>query len=301
MGRWWYILLLLPLGYVQAWPLSVVSYNVENFFDAHHDSLRNDSAFLPEGTYHWTSSRFYLKAEQIARALVNATDDSPALIGLQEVENDHCLDVLCRYLRSYRYIHYESSDRRGIDVALLYDPEQVDILSSAALPVPEVHTRDILYVSARTLRGDTLHLFVCHLPSRRSGARLSEPLRRSARVVVQHHVDSLLAQSAEARIIVMGDMNGSPHNDLRGLTNKMVSLERKGYGSYRYRGIWTCLDQFYVSPALNAISSVRIADVPLLLEEDPHYLDSRPRRTLRGFHYDRGGFSDHLPIVLTLP
>ena len=39
-------------------PFRVVSWNIENLFDTHHDSLKNDREFLPDATRHWNYSKY---------------------------------------------------------------------------------------------------------------------------------------------------------------------------------------------------------------------------------------------------
>lgn len=298
---------------VSAEPLRVVSYNVENLFYPERDSIegepRDDAEWTPEGERHWSYTRYSRKVENIARVLTNIGRWSGVdVVGLQEVENARCVERLSNTLRrgEYGYVHYESPDRRGIDVALLYKRSRVDTLRSERMKVrgekngEELTTRDILYVCARVDRKDTLHFFVCHLPSQRGGIAESEWKRKAAKAVLQRAVDSILLISPEAQIIVMGDMNSHPEDDLSGLRNRMKGLmdewtsESVG-GTHKYHGQWTCLDQFYTSPAVEG--KVYIYDAAWILEPDEKYLGLRPKRTYNGFQY-QDGFSDHLPIVL---
>ena len=164
-------------------------------------------------------------------------------------------------------------------------------------------TRDILYVCAKVDKQDTLHLFVCHLPSQRGGKAESEWKRKAAKEVLQTAIDSVYALHSDAKIIVMGDMNSEPKNDLKGLVNRMVVESQKSkvknYGTHKYQGRWTCLDQFYTSPNLQKISAVTIYDAEWIQEPDEKYLGLKPKRTYNGFHY-QNGYSDHLPIQLIL-
>ena len=141
-----------------------------------------------------------------------------------------------------------------------------------------------------------MHFFVCHLPSQRGSAKASEWKRVLAKKVLQQAVDSVLAQNKDAKIIVMGDMNSAPKEDLKGITNKMKVLKE---GTHKYQGLWTCLDQFYVSPSVDSISSVRIYDAEWIQETDEKFMGLKPKRTYNGFKY-QNGYSDHLPIQLIL-
>jgi len=284
--------------------IKIISYNVENLFDNQHDSLKNDSAFLPNGLYHWTYRRYQEKLDRIAQVIVNIAGwEAPAMVGLCEVENARCLRDLCYRLRRfhYRYVHYESADERGIDVALLYDSTQVKVMNSKAIPVlfNGDATRDVLYVCGVVNRCDTIHTFVCHLPSQRGGSTASEWKRNEVKSLIQNHIDSINLLSPNAKIVVMGDMNTQPKNDLKGMKNLMVEQAQTNKGTNKYQGIWSFLDQFYVSYAIKNNATATIFSPQWLLEEDSKYLDYQPKRTYVGYRY-HNGYSDHLPIVLTI-
>ena len=284
--------------------LRIVSYNVENLFDTQHDTLKNDSSFLPDGMHHWTYRRYQTKIDRIAQVLVNIGGwESVPLVGLCEVENARCLRHLCYKLRRfhYKYVHYDSPDERGVDVALLYDSTRISILNSQAIPLmlENDRTRDILYVSALYELRDTVHVILCHLPSQLGGASSSDWKRQHAKSLLQSHIDSILLLQPGANIVLMGDMNTLPQDDLNAMTNLMLPIQKSGLGTHKYQGIWTCLDQFYVSPSLVSRAQTTIFSPPWLMEEDVPYLDLKPRRTYVGYRY-HDGYSDHLPIVLTI-
>ena len=284
--------------------LCVVSYNVENLFHPEKDSITDDAEWTPDGERHWSFARYNRKVENIARVLTNIGEWSGVdVVGLQEIENAAVVKKLCYTLRrgEYGFVHYDSPDRRGIDVALIYKKSRVDTLRSEKLKVKsEVFTtRDILYVSALVDKKDTIHFFVCHLPSQRGGAAESAWKREAAKETLQQAVDSVLETNKDAKIIVMGDMNSE---DIRvsGLVDKMGDgLQVTGYGTHKYQGRWTYLDHFYVSPSINEVSTARVYDAEWIQENDEKYMGLKPKRTYNGFTY-QNGYSDHLPIVLTV-
>ena len=297
-------LIICSLPIVAESSLRIVSYNVENLFDTKHDTLKNDSSFLPEGMHHWTYHRYQTKIDRIAQVLVNIAGwESIPLVGLCEVENARCLRNLCYELRRfhYKYVHYDSPDERGVDVALLYDSTRVSILNRRALS-PSLDgdaTRDILYVSALYEQRDTIHVMMCHLPSQLGGASNTDWKRQRAKSLLQSQIDSILLLQPSANIVVMGDMNNSVQDDLRGMDNLMLPIQKMGQGTHKYQGIWTCLDQFYVSQSIASKATATIFSPRWLLEEDAKYLDYKPHRTYIGYRYN-DGYSDHLPIVLTM-
>lgn len=283
----------------------IVNYNVENLFHPEHDSLKDDYEWTQEGERHWSYTRYYRKVDNIARVLTNIGEwDGVDVVGLEEVENALCVKRLCYTLRrgEYDFVHYESPDRRGIDVALLYKKSRVDTIATRAIKVSglevsgleELVTRDILYVCAKIDKRDTVHFFVCHLPSQRGGKAESEWKREAAKKVLQEAVDSVFRTQAEAKIIVMGDMNDGEFQ-LNGLKDERMN----GDGTHKYQGRWTFLDHFYVSPSIESSSHAQVYDAEWLMETDEKYLGLKPKRTYNGYHY-QNGYSDHLPIVLRI-
>ena len=286
--------------------LRIMSYNVENLFYPEADSLHEDEEFTPEGARHWSFTRYRRKLSHIAEVMASAGEwNTPAIVGLQEVEDERCLADLCTYqLRShrYRYVLYEGPDVRGIDVGLIYDTTRVTLLHSRAIPVPlpetERPTRDILYTCFLLRDSTTLHVFTCHLPSQLGGRVASEPRRKAAYDILAAWTDSLLLADSAACIVMMGDFNTGPQSVLAPLTNLMLPMARQDKGTEKYKGHWSCLDQFFVSPAMLASVTARIFDAPFLLEPDNAYLGVRPKRTYQGYNYQKSGYSDHLPILL---
>lgn len=301
--------------------LRIVELNVENLFDAQHDSLKEDREFLPDSPRRWTRTRYWQKLNHIGQEIIACGEDSsgcglPDLVGLCEVENDTVLRDLTRrsLLRKarYEYVMTASPDVRGIDVALLYSPLSFRPVHADTIRVAPLEgmrpTRDILYVAGEVPNGDTLHVFVLHAPSRMGGEAFSRPFRLHVAERLCQCVDSLLHLSPKASVLVMGDFNdyaGSPSLQLayrHGLRN--VSRQAEGRngagGTYRYQGEWESLDHILVSDALaGKVRACRIADLPFLLEEDAIYGGVKPRRNYNGMRYNRG-FSDHLPLVLEL-
>lgn len=288
----------------------IVSYNVENLFHPAHDSVagvpKDDIEWTQEGERHWSYTRYKRKTENIARVLTNIGEwDGVDVVGLQEVENAACLKRLCYTLRrgEYDFVHYESPDKRGIDVAFVYKKARIDTIHSRAINVNdrmsdslngELITRDILYVCARVDKKDTIHFYVCHLPSQRGGAAETEWKREAAKQVLERAVDSVYAINPNAKIIVMGDMNAE------GLVIRELADKRmKGEGTHKYQGRWTFLDHFYVSQAIDSVSHAEVYDAEWIMESDEKYMGLKPKRTYNGYRY-QDGFSDHLPIVLTI-
>lgn len=199
----------------------IVSYNVENFFDPTDDPHTADEEFLPDAPRRWTPYRFRQKADAIGRAIIACGEQlPPALVGLCEVESDSALHTLIRHsiLRQagYRYIRTTGSDSRGIQNALLYQPERFRLLHSESISIPILRrntphpTRDILHACGRLLSGDTLDVFVVHLPSRSGGEIATRPLRLQAAQHLKQMADSIARKRSTPYLILMGDFNDHP-------------------------------------------------------------------------------------------
>lgn len=297
-----------------------VELNCENLFDCRHDSLKNDTEFLPDGSYHWTRTRYWRKLNRVGQTIIacgvkGQSWQLPDMVALCEVENDSVLHDLTRrsLLRNarYDYVMTCSPDERGIDVALVYSPFSFRLIRSHSVRVEPIKdmrpTRDILYVSGVIASGDTLHVIVAHLPSRRGGERHSRPFRMAAASRVAAVVDSIYNVSKDAKIIIAGDFNDYANSAsvrmLCGKRLKDISAEATGRngakGTYRYQGEWGSLDHILVSESLaRNVVHCYINDAPFLVEPDEKYGGLKPRRNYLGPRY-QNGFSDHLPLVAT--
>ena len=292
--------------------LPLVELNCENMFDCQHDSLKDDVEWMPDGKRKWTPARYWRKLNHIGQEILSCQQEGvPDLVALVEVENDSCLFDLTRrsLLRGagYEYLMTQSPDVRGIDVALLYQPMAFRPICYDYLDVKPLEgmrpTRDILYVKGETLKGDTLHIFVVHAPSRFGGEKHSRPNRQ----LVADRVMGVVRQlPAEAKVIIVGDFNdGAADPSLRFMEKGgMHNVTAKATGAhgakatYRYQGVWQSIDHVFVSTALaDCIDKAFINDAPFLLEEDKKYGGVKPLRTFNGYRYQRG-FSDHLPLVV---
>jgi predicted extracellular nuclease len=309
----------------------VMCYNVENYFDCVDDSLTNDSEYLPGGMRGWNNTRYQKKQANIAKVIVAVGGwEAPALVGLCEIESRKCMIDLTRRsgLRSlnYKFIHHESPDARGVDVALLYQPQVFRPIHDEPIRIsfpnaPQSKTRDVLFVSGIVPSGDTLHVFVCHFPSRLGGELESEDRRMHVASVVRAKVDSIYSVVPNPKIVIMGDFNDYPTNRSmlevlkakplnekikpENLYNLMFDLHTKGKGSHKHNGEWGALDQIIVSGSLlepeqsffTLRTDVHIFDAPFLLENDKTFLGKQPFRTYVGMKY-QDGFADHLPVYV---
>lgn len=300
----------------------VMFWNVENAFWPEDDPMHDDNAFTPEGDHHWTQGRLRQKLLQLTRVIVAAGNGrAPMLVGLAEVEGDSVMEYWTKHTplwdQHYQYVVTHGPDTRGIQTALLYQPFDFKLITSEGhrIPMPEGTrpTRDLLHAAGRLVNGDTLDVIVCHLPSKLGGARQSQPARDAAQRVVMQVADSVRQQRLHPRLIIMGDMNETPHAKHRWwgeeYENLMLPLQQdlrrhpSRQGSHKYQGEWGFLDQFIIHRGADSdfcrMDSARVFSQPFMLTRDETHLGHRPKRSYYGYQYE-GGYSDHLPILLDL-
>jgi endonuclease/exonuclease/phosphatase family metal-dependent hydrolase len=228
---------------------------------------------------------------------------------------------------NYHFVHFESTDERGIDVALLFRIDYFQPIESqpVSLVFPfdqEDRTRDVLYVKGQFRGEDTVHVFVNHWPSRREGVLESEPRRAFAAKTIRQFIGRIIADDPAAKILLMGDFNDPPDSyslkkvlgaepvDGSGqaiLINLAYPLFRKRAGTINHRGRWLLFDQIIVSHAMIGAGigisilpcSFRIVDASWLMFTHPGYREKMPNKTYSGNEY-HGGYSDHLPVYVTV-
>ncbi|AJR02710.1 endonuclease/exonuclease/phosphatase family protein [Siansivirga zeaxanthinifaciens] len=297
-------------------------YNVENLFDVKNDKKTFDDDFLPNSYKNWTADRYNNKLKKLSFAISNIgkteTGKHPALIGLAEVENAKVIRNLLNQenLKSchYEFIHYDSLDERGIDVALIYDKTIFEVKHSEVFTIklfnhdgsPD-YTRDILLVKG-FLDGTLIHVIVNHWSSRREGEKESEEKRLIASNKVAEIISNVRNEDTEAKIIVMGDFNDDPSNESiknllekANLFNPMETLRSFSRGSTNHNRQWNLFDQIFFTTNFftHNLDTLAFDEANIF---DPNFLKimngrfkGTPFRTYNGKRYE-GGYSDHFPV-----
>ncbi|HEY0039637.1 MAG TPA: hypothetical protein VGB71_03190, partial [Flavisolibacter sp.] len=123
---------------------TVAFYNLENIFDTINDPKTNDEEWTPRGAQNWTSGKYKKKLENLARVISeigvgDKNPNSPTLIGGSEIENRTVLEDLVKQPKlinkDYGIVHFDSPDKRGIDVALLYQKKHFKPTSYVNVPL----------------------------------------------------------------------------------------------------------------------------------------------------------------------
>ncbi|MEY4382506.1 MAG: hypothetical protein RI995_48 [Bacteroidota bacterium] len=247
---------------------TVAFYNFENLFDTINDPNTYDEDWTPKGSQHWTNDKYQKKLANLSSVLVaigsSENPESPTFIGGCEIENRGVLEDLIRQPqlldKAYGIIHFDSPDKRGIDVALLYRKLYFQPITYSNIPLyvyqgetksqletaestddiveispknKRVYTRDQLLVTG-FLEGEEIHLIVNHWPSRSGGEQRSSPFREAAAELNRKIIDSLQQINPNAKIITMGDLNDGPYNKSVkiALGAKAKKIETPQFGIY---------------------------------------------------------------------
>lgn len=310
----------------------IAFYNLENLFDTIDNEGVNDAEYLPTGSMKWNTMKYNSKLQRMSYAISQiALDQSPigsVILGVCEIENRLVLEDLVKQPaikdRSYQIVHYDGPDRRGVDVALLYNPRHFTVTNSKSYRLvtedENFRTRDQLMVSGY-LQNEKIHFIVNHWPSRWGGEENSRPRRVAAAGLTRSIVDSLYRTDPKARIIVMGDMNDDPSNescavvlnakkDVKDvnpgdLYNVFWKTHDKGIGSLAYNDQWNLFDQIILSHQLakGEKGELRLWKSEVfyrnfLIQQEGAYKGTPLRTHSRGVWLN--GFSDHLPTVVYL-
>ncbi len=317
---------------------TIMFYNLENLFDTIQDPDTNDREFLPDGNKKWNSHKYWTKMrnlDQVLYGIAQANKDFPAVIGVSEIENRSVLEdlVMMEKIRkaNYRIAHFDSPDRRGVDVGFLYRADRFKIEGSYPHPVmmeelPDFRTRDILAMWG-TMDGEPFYFMVAHWPSRLGGQQASEPRRVAAARIMRHVIDSVHMASPATKIVVMGDLNDDPSdksvavvlggkqkvNELvpGDMFNPYYEMFKKGHGTLAYQDAWNLFDNIVVSE--NLVNAPRgswhiikadgqfygnIFRAKYLFQQEGQY-KGYPLRTFVGDNFQYG-YSDHLPVYIVM-
>jgi hypothetical protein len=248
---------------------TVAFYNFENLYDTVNDEFTNDDEWTPNGAQRWTTEKYQQKLKNLARVIseIGSPENSnaPVLLGCAEVENRDVLEDLIKEPKlqplDLGIIHFDSPDKRGIDVALLYQKKYFRPTSFSNIPLiiykkefpkkeeqsevlddeievkkenkNRVFTRDQLLVSG-FLEDEEIHIIVNHWPSRSGGEKATTMFRGAAGKLNRKIIDSLQQINPQAKVLTMGDFNDGPFNKSikTGLGAKGIKAEVAEFGVF---------------------------------------------------------------------
>ena len=320
-------------------------YNLENLFDIYDDPAKNDNEFLPDGANQWTQTKYEKKLANMAHVIKAMAEDNGryhTILGVSEIENRMVLEDLVAQDEiadaNYQIVHYDGPDRRGVDVALLYKPEQFDFIESESIPftfegsdidfsdidTDWFRTRDILMVHG-TIAGEHFAFYVMHLPSR-VGGKGGNLRSRGAEIAYRHGL-RMMEKYPGIKIVAMGDMNDDPFDESirdyyhgrekleevgeEDFFNPFYKMVKDGLGSLCYQGQWSIYDQIIVNHELVFAPEGTLKLMPInkgyygrvfkkrFMETKSGQYKGYPLRTFSNGAFI-SGYSDHYPTYIVI-
>lgn len=312
-------------------------WNLENLFDTSSSSERPEylKKQLKKELAGWTTAVLKKKLKQLVRIITQMNGGSgPDILGVCEIENEavvqELLDTFPSGGRNYKIAHADTKDKRGIDVAVIYDAAKYEAgLQFNYFVQKRSATRDIFQVNLRTKAGRDLVIVGNHWPSRSGGQYASEPYRMMVGETLAYFHKRILEELGDdTAIVAMGDFNDEPFD--RSIRDyAQVSRERRKIMNaksidYFYNLMWEALgdreatyyfgsqpnllDQFWISKGILKqgsafkvkAGSVEIFRPPELIAPGEYPRARHYGRPSRPTTFDQEGYSDHFPIAMVL-
>ncbi|MBT4413692.1 MAG: endonuclease/exonuclease/phosphatase family protein [Polaribacter sp.] len=316
---------------------TIAFYNLENLFDTINDTSINDEASPMMELKSNRSKVYWDKIDKLASTIaqigLDKANTSPAIIGVSEVENLGVIEDLVKnkhlVKNNYGIIHYDSPDKRGIDVALLYQKKYFKPIYHEAFNPNiyknnfKVYTRDQLLVSGY-LDDELIHVIVNHWPSRSGGEAKSRPLREKAAYQNTKIIDQIRKNDPNAKILILGDFNDDPINSSfknilktkrkkknvgkNDIYNPYEDLYMRGFNTLAYRDNLNLFDMILISSPLldrgvKDFSNYKMFQAMIFnkrfLSDKKGKFKGYPFRSFSNGGYT-GGYSDHYPVYMYL-
>jgi hypothetical protein len=313
----------------------IVWWNLENLFEEENSSNRPEwlKSYLKRELKGWTQAVLDKKLNQLARVIRLMNDGAgPDLLSVCEVESKHVLQQLIAKLsdlgRNYDIALNDGEDKRGVDVAFIYDKDKFTVQEKFSYRVTKrTPTRDIFQVNFKTAFDRDLVLIGNHWPARIPDTYSSEPYRIIAAETLSYWISRILEiKGKDTALIVLGDFNDSPFDrsfteyalstnnrqkviNARSspwLYNLMAARYGEGLGSVYY-SVPFMFDQILVNRGMIK-SNAQIKVLPDTAEVNNFDIMStgsygQPRRFGKPSSrrtYDPDGFSDHFPVSVKI-
>ena len=319
--------------------VTIMTFNVENLFDADDDAGKNDETYLPAAAKQsqahidecnkipverWRDDCLYLDWSEDAIAYklgvlgdairqINA-GKGPDIIAFQEVENQGILNRLRdEHLADAGYgpaILIEGQDNRGIDVAFM---SKLPVVGEPTLhpvrfpdhPEREGDTRGVLQATFELPDGELLTGFAVHFPAPFHPSEMREVAYEQLNALRQALPDS-------HNVFAAGDFNTTNAEGAEtGILDRLARphwtiahdvgcADCPGTNYYARGDSWSFLDMIFFSPSRCGDATWQIrADSVHLANETAAQV--KPDGTPRRFESDPfAGVSDHWPLVLSI-
>jgi len=286
-----------------------MSWNVQNLFDGVDNGQEYPEFSVSSGK--WSRQLYELRLKNLVK-IIEFND--PDIIGLQEIEGLSVLEDFSSRLKGYSYM-VSTSSPGAIQLGLLskYPIKRTGILKTYN---GDRLLRPILEVSL-DIDGNELIIMNNHWKSKVGS--FSEHLRLKSSSVLKKRLEEL----KDKEVLVLGDFNenyneyqrvyksfdtGLMYNNMgKGITvtdgilgkNELYTPWPKSTfkGSYKYKGQWETIDNFFLNSKLLDKESFYFNS---FIVDNRDFLFDKSGNIKKWYTDFKIGFSDHLPIILTL-
>lgn len=188
-------------------PLSLMSWNVENFFDDVHNG--SEYREFDPARSSWNTELFLQRVRTLSEVVRMAVPGGPDVLVLQEVENENALAVLLdKGLAGMGYAWHVLVPKKGLpaNVAIVSRLPIARVSTHAVAPWKGAALRDILEAQIET-SGHRLYVFDNHWKSKTEGARATEASRIQAASVLAARILEIQESDPAADVVAAGDFN----------------------------------------------------------------------------------------------
>ncbi len=317
--------------------IRIISYNVENIFDAVDDGSEYDE--YDPGKGNWDESLYNTRLVNLSEVIKTSCRGGPDIIALQEIENVHVADDLVKlYLKGMGYtsIVVTEKEKSAVQIGIISRMEFTSVMVHEVSMEGTGGGRPILEVSIKTDAG-TLFLFNNHWKSRLGGSEKTEILRRQSAFIIRRRMKEIISFDSAADIIILGDLNENydeyfqaekayrtalmpissglcpeTTTDVLFLTDEKLSLSREtasfllytpwtAYhgrkGTYYFHGKWETIDHVILSYGLTEKSGYLFSGFSI---PELSFLLTADQTPFRWSKTEKAGYSDHLPVMVTI-
>ena len=308
----------------------VMTWNVENLFDADNDPTKPGAAeFTPDSWRRWTDARYKQKLDNLAKVIAAV---NPDILFVQEICNRRVLNDLSTVLKEKHkvdlshIVHRPSPDLR-IDTAILarWEPSRTEWIS------PTQNQREMV-VATFDFNGAPVTFINCHWKSHSGNDKEYNNTTRTteARALKRFvngnmkpgdsfviggdfndDVDNLILTDAAGLMLYEGPDKPIPDDALLLNLSGTLSESERATFYYHVGKRWNSLDSFSVSPGMLPNATENLSKWSVVLDEYGPYkfleyvaADGSPlpyrrirTRTFDGYYL---GASDHFPVRLVL-
>jgi len=268
--------------------LSFLSWNVHNLFDDVADG--NEPAEFDPKRGTWNRTLFLERLERTAKVLRSVEGGSPHVVALQEIENlnvVHTLNERFLAFEGYQVVGVDQPELRIIPVMLTkIRPTHVGLVQFPDFKgEPQRPALEMMF----EWEGRRFIVWNNHWKSQRDGEQTTRLARLKAGELLTERAQWLRERYPEAVMVALGDFNSELSE---GAFLTQWYRVPSNHGTYFFQGRWTALDHALIFLPFKERADLSVLALPFLLTESgsPRGYSTR----------DRGGYSDHLPILLRL-